>query len=417
MRDFLTPATHREGQSHGTQAANLIRHHIIAPQLIIIDFIRCGFSNLKSISCSQPVRLGTSVAILDHEGDLDFICLVEHVEPGEDASDIAFVSRWSPLGSALMGKFAGDIATFESPGGTRTVEILATDVRHFDAVRTAIASELDGEYSSAAKAFVAIVNYASAARRYLKLESQDEAAYAFERAEYWEDAAPLYENIGNSKQSGRCWELAGKWGSAARCYAAAQCSAEAGKAYEQVGEYRLAVEQYAECSNHAARGRCLEKLCDYKAAAAAYEQAGYYAGGAKCLDHLGDTGSASEMLKKAEALADSARCFELSGEWSAAADNYRRGGKPLEAARCYEKADNLEPAMECYAEANCLDDALRCRALMQMYLGEFDVAAEMFAEAAEYAWWDAARAELLALAEECRRQGEVTMRSHPQDAA
>jgi hypothetical protein len=64
-------------------------------------------------------------------------------------------------------------------------------------------------------------------------------------------------------------------------------------------------------------------------------------------------------------------------------------------------------AVECYAEANCLDDALRCKAVMRMYLGEFDEAAEMFVQAAEYAWWDGARVELLAQAEECRRQAVV----------
>jgi hypothetical protein len=112
----------------------------------------------------------------------------------------------------------------------------------------------------------------------------------------------------------------------------------------------------------------------------------------------------------AEALALSARCFEKTENWTEAAENYRNAGKPLDAARCFEKGDNLQSAAESFLEANCSDDYLRCTALLQMTLGEFNTAAELFAEAAEYAWWDSARTELLALAEECKWQAESSYR-------
>ena len=159
---------------------------------------------MKPITCSQPVEVGSYLAILDHEGSLDFVRLVEQADINVGASSVVHISRWSPLGSSLLGRVSGDFITFESPGGEQTVEILATSRQHFDAVKNAVALELGGDHRSAACVYSSIDNFASAARRFVLAGSLADAAEAFERAEYHAEAAQLCESIGNFEQAGVC---------------------------------------------------------------------------------------------------------------------------------------------------------------------------------------------------------------------
>jgi transcription elongation factor GreA len=49
---------------------------------------------------------------------------------GEDEADIkrGKISNTSPIGRALIGKYAGDVAEVQAPGGVRSYEIL--DVKY-----------------------------------------------------------------------------------------------------------------------------------------------------------------------------------------------------------------------------------------------------------------------------------------------
>ncbi len=70
---------------------------------------------------------GSIVTIL-YEGDADDQAeryLLGHIE--ERTGDLDVISPGSPLGAALMGASAGDVVSYEAPGGTLKVKVLAAD--------------------------------------------------------------------------------------------------------------------------------------------------------------------------------------------------------------------------------------------------------------------------------------------------
>lgn len=58
--------------------------------------------------------------------DIDTGDKVTYQIVGEDEADIKLskISVVSPLARALIGKYAGDVATFQAPGGEREYEVL-----------------------------------------------------------------------------------------------------------------------------------------------------------------------------------------------------------------------------------------------------------------------------------------------------
>jgi transcription elongation factor GreA len=63
--------------------------------------------------------------------DTDSGDVVTYQIVGEDEADIkrGKISNTSPIGRALIGKYAGDVAEVQAPGGIRSYEIL--DVKYF----------------------------------------------------------------------------------------------------------------------------------------------------------------------------------------------------------------------------------------------------------------------------------------------
>jgi transcription elongation factor GreA len=71
---------------------------------------------------STTVNIGTSVRILDEEiGEEEEYMIVGSVEADADKKRI---SNESPVGSALIGKKVGEIATVETPAGTINFRVL-----------------------------------------------------------------------------------------------------------------------------------------------------------------------------------------------------------------------------------------------------------------------------------------------------
>lgn len=70
---------------------------------------------------SSVVRLGSEVAILWDGDDEPERYLVGSIE--EQSSDVVVISPGSPMGKALLGAAAGDVVSFESPGGMSTITV------------------------------------------------------------------------------------------------------------------------------------------------------------------------------------------------------------------------------------------------------------------------------------------------------
>ena len=75
----------------------------------------------------QVVRFGATVRIEDEDGTGQTWTIL-----GEDEVDMEnrIISYVSPLGRALLGRSTGDTVTFESPRGTREIEILEVSYPH-----------------------------------------------------------------------------------------------------------------------------------------------------------------------------------------------------------------------------------------------------------------------------------------------
>ncbi|MBU3954879.1 transcription elongation factor GreA [bacterium] len=71
---------------------------------------------------SDKVYLGATVALRDSSGESSEYTVVsaEESDPSE-----GLISSVSPIGIALLGRAVGEKVTFETPGGTRQVEIVS----------------------------------------------------------------------------------------------------------------------------------------------------------------------------------------------------------------------------------------------------------------------------------------------------
>ncbi len=71
---------------------------------------------------SDKVYMGATVVLKDSAGDKDEYTVVsaEEADPVE-----GLISSVSPIGSALLGRAVGEKVTFETPSGTRQVEIVS----------------------------------------------------------------------------------------------------------------------------------------------------------------------------------------------------------------------------------------------------------------------------------------------------
>ena len=78
-----------------------------------------------SAGSADVVAPGTIVAVVYEDDDEPERMLVGSIE--EQRDDVLVVSPGSPLGEALLGSAVGDTVSFEAPGGTLTVEVVAIE--------------------------------------------------------------------------------------------------------------------------------------------------------------------------------------------------------------------------------------------------------------------------------------------------
>lgn len=74
---------------------------------------------------SDVVSTGVVVSVKYEDEDEPERMLVGSIE--EHRSDVAVVSPGSPLGEALLGSSVGDTVSFEAPGGTLAVRVMAIE--------------------------------------------------------------------------------------------------------------------------------------------------------------------------------------------------------------------------------------------------------------------------------------------------
>ncbi|GIT00590.1 MAG: hypothetical protein CM1200mP26_23020 [Acidimicrobiales bacterium] len=78
-----------------------------------------------SAGSADVVAPGTIVAVVYEGDDEPERMLVGSIE--EQRDDVLVVSPGSPLGEALLGSAVGDTVSFEAPGGTLAVEVVAIE--------------------------------------------------------------------------------------------------------------------------------------------------------------------------------------------------------------------------------------------------------------------------------------------------
>ena len=78
-----------------------------------------------SAGSADVVAPGTIVAVVYEDDDEPERMLVGSIE--EQRDDVLVVSPGSPLGEALLGSAVGDTVSFEAPGGTLAVEVVAIE--------------------------------------------------------------------------------------------------------------------------------------------------------------------------------------------------------------------------------------------------------------------------------------------------
>lgn len=81
---------------------------------------------LEAVDDTSQVTHGTKVTLRDDDGDEEtYVFTSTHNKPD---TDLPVVSPESALGAALEGKAVGDTVTYEAPGGSFTVEVVAIEV-------------------------------------------------------------------------------------------------------------------------------------------------------------------------------------------------------------------------------------------------------------------------------------------------
>ena len=120
-----------EARAHGDLKENAEYHAARDPQGLMEARIRdiegklsnCQVINPAELNAGGKVVFGATVEIVDEDsGDETTYQIV-----GEDEADIKAgrISYSSPIARALIGKEEGDVVTVATPGGTKSLEIVA----------------------------------------------------------------------------------------------------------------------------------------------------------------------------------------------------------------------------------------------------------------------------------------------------
>jgi tetratricopeptide (TPR) repeat protein len=246
-----------------------------------------------------------------------------------------------------------------------------------------------GEYASAARAFVCVKAFRPAAECYMKAGKPLDAARLFLLLRDWKRAADLYTLMGDATRAELATEQYEKELEALRPKAEAApepSKAEAppppppdpfpeGPIWQlmKVGDYVGASQLYLkqghsegwilldEARTEEARralGETLFQACDYAVAADAFRRVGEDNRAAQCLSLAGLNEEAAHLYMRAGQRSLAAQHLEKASAWEQAADIYREDGEFLDAARCLERGDDPVKAAALYLKAKRQDLAL-----------------------------------------------------------
>jgi len=122
-----------EARAHGDLKENAEYHAAKEQQGFIegrIKEIESKLANIQeidvtAINANGKIVFGSTLHLVDLQTDEK----ITYKIVGEDEADIKInlISYSSPIARALIGKTAGDIVTFEAPGGEKEYEVLAVD--------------------------------------------------------------------------------------------------------------------------------------------------------------------------------------------------------------------------------------------------------------------------------------------------
>ena len=122
-----------EARAHGDLKENAEYHAAKEQQGFIegrIKEIESKLANIQeidvtAINANGKIVFGSTMHLIDLQTDEK----ITYKIVGEDEADIKInlISYSSPIARALIGKTAGDIVTYEAPGGEKEYEVLAVD--------------------------------------------------------------------------------------------------------------------------------------------------------------------------------------------------------------------------------------------------------------------------------------------------
>jgi tetratricopeptide (TPR) repeat protein len=245
-----------------------------------------------------------------------------------------------------------------------------------------------GEYASAARAFVCVKAFRPAAECYMKAGKPVDAARLFLLLKDWKRAADLYSLMGDATRAELAMEQHLKEMEALRPKVEVKPAPEAeappppppdpfpeGPIWQlmKVGDYVGASQLYLkgghsegwvlldEARTEEARralGETLFQACDYAVAADAFRRVGEDNRAAQCLSLAGLNEEAAHLYMRAGQRSLAAQHLEKASAWEQAADIYREDGAFTDAARCHERGDDPVKAAALYLKAKRQDLAL-----------------------------------------------------------
>jgi|WetSurMetagenome_2_1015567.scaffolds.fasta_scaffold102262_1 tetratricopeptide (TPR) repeat protein len=246
-----------------------------------------------------------------------------------------------------------------------------------------------GEYASAARAFVCVKAFRPAAECYMKAGKPVDAARLFLLLRDWKRASDLYTLTGDATRAELAMEQYQKEQEALRPKVEAVPAPEEAKAppppppdpfpegpiwqLMKVGDYVGASQIYLkqghsegwilldEARTEEARralGETLFQACDYAVAADAFRRVGEDNRAAQCLSLAGLNEEAAHLYMRAGQRSLAAQHLEKASAWEQAAEIYREDGEFLDAARCLERGDDPVKAAALYLKAKRQDLAL-----------------------------------------------------------
>lgn len=98
----------------------------------------------RSNNQHPPICLSSSVAVLE-EGELLLFRLVEDAGTASRSGDVNLLGRWSPLGRALLGRYAGDFVTVNTKSAAIDYEVFGVGAEHQSTILKAHQLEIQGD--------------------------------------------------------------------------------------------------------------------------------------------------------------------------------------------------------------------------------------------------------------------------------